>query len=97
MVGFSALTQNFPLNSSSIRNAICLRWPGAKVTVPALFVAGERDLVLSFPGAKELVANLTAFVPHLRQTIILPGCGHWTQQERAPEVNAAMLDFLRGL
>jgi pimeloyl-ACP methyl ester carboxylesterase len=70
---------------------------GAKVTVPALFVAGERDLVLSFPGAKELVANLTAFVPHLRQTIILPGCGHWTQQERAPEVNAAMLDFLRGL
>src|SRR3954449_13599517 len=45
----------------------------AKVTVPALYVAGERDLVLSFPGAKELIANLTAFVPQLRRTIILPG------------------------
>jgi pimeloyl-ACP methyl ester carboxylesterase len=70
---------------------------GARVTVPALYVAGERDLVLSFPGAKDLVANLTTFVPQLRQTILLPGCGHWTQQERPEAVNAAMIDFLRGL
>jgi pimeloyl-ACP methyl ester carboxylesterase len=62
-----------------------------------LYVAGERDLVLAFPGAKELIANLTTFVPQLRQTIILPGCGHWTQQERPEAVNAAMIDFLRGL
>ncbi|MEH2525032.1 pimeloyl-ACP methyl ester carboxylesterase [Bradyrhizobium sp. AZCC 2176] len=27
----------------------------------------------------------------------LPGCGHWTQQERPSEVNAALLDFIRGL
>jgi pimeloyl-ACP methyl ester carboxylesterase len=70
---------------------------GARVSVPALYITGERDLVLSFPGVKELVANLTAFVPQLRQTIILPGCGHWTQQERPEAVNAAMIDFLRGL
>jgi pimeloyl-ACP methyl ester carboxylesterase len=70
---------------------------GATVRVPALYVAGERDLVLAFPGAKELIANLTTFVPQLRQTIILPGCGHWTQQERPEAVNAAMIDFLRGL
>ena len=70
---------------------------GAKVTVPALYVAGERDLVLAFPGAKELVANLTQFVPGLRQTIMLPGCGHWTQQERPEAVNAAMIGFLRAL
>jgi pimeloyl-ACP methyl ester carboxylesterase len=68
---------------------------GAKVTVPALYVVGDRDLVLSFPGAKELVANLTTFVPHLRQTIILPSCGHWTQQERPEAINTAMIDFLR--
>jgi pimeloyl-ACP methyl ester carboxylesterase len=28
---------------------------------------------------------------------MLPGCGHWTQQERPAEVNAAMLEFLKGL
>ena len=68
---------------------------GAKVTVPALYIAGDRDLVVRFRGAPELIANLTKFVPNLRKTIMLPGCGHWTQQERASEVNAALIEFLR--
>jgi pimeloyl-ACP methyl ester carboxylesterase len=70
---------------------------GAKVTVPALYIVGERDLVMRFAGAKELVANLRTFVPALRETIMLPECGHWTQQERPDAVNAAMIGFLRGL
>jgi pimeloyl-ACP methyl ester carboxylesterase len=70
---------------------------GARVAIPALHVVGERDLVLGFPGAEDLVANLSRFVPALRETIILPGCGHWTQQERPREVNDAMLRFLNGL
>jgi pimeloyl-ACP methyl ester carboxylesterase len=68
---------------------------GARVTVPALFIAGDRDLVLAFRGMDQLIANLSKFVPQLRKTLILPGCGHWTQQERPAEVNAAMIDFLR--
>ena len=40
--------------------------------------------------------RLRESVPGLRQSLILPGCGHWTQQERPAEVNAALLDFLRG-
>jgi pimeloyl-ACP methyl ester carboxylesterase len=67
------------------------------VTVPALYIAGDRDPVVTFPGMDELISNLSKFVPELRRTIILPGCGHWTQQERATEVNAAMIDFLGGL
>jgi pimeloyl-ACP methyl ester carboxylesterase len=68
---------------------------GAQVTIPALYLAGDRDLVVAFPGADQLIANLSKFVPQLRRTIMLPGCGHWTQQERAGEVNGAMIDFLR--
>jgi pimeloyl-ACP methyl ester carboxylesterase len=68
---------------------------GAKVMVPALYIAGDRDLVVQFRGAPELIANLTKFVPKLRKTIMLPGCGHWTQQERPDEVNAALIEFLR--
>jgi pimeloyl-ACP methyl ester carboxylesterase len=68
---------------------------GARVTVPALFIAGDRDLVLAFRGMDQLIANLSKFVPQLRKTLILPGCGHWTQQERPAEVNAAIIDFLR--
>jgi pimeloyl-ACP methyl ester carboxylesterase len=72
-------------------------WQGAKVIPPALYVVGERDLVYHFPGLKELMANLRVFVPNLTRTNTLPGCGHWTQQERPSEVNAAILEFLRGL
>jgi pimeloyl-ACP methyl ester carboxylesterase len=70
---------------------------GAKVTVPALYMAGDRDLVVGFPGMDRVIANLANDVPRLRGKIILSGCGHWTQQERASEVNAAMIDFLRSL
>jgi len=36
-------------------------------------------------------------VPNLRSIVKLPGAGHWTQQERPDEVNAAMLAFLKEL
>ena len=70
---------------------------GARVNVPALYVAGDRDLVVTFRGMDQLIPNLSKFIPQLRATIMLPGCGHWTQQERPAEVNAAMIDFLRSL
>ena len=72
-------------------------YAGARVTVPALYVAGDRDLVVAFRGMDQLIPNLKTFVPGLRQTLMLPGCGHWTQQERPREVNGAMIDFLKGL
>jgi len=70
---------------------------GAKVTVPALYIAGDRDLVVKFPKMDQLIPNLKLFVPELTKTIMLPGCGHWTQQERPDEVNAALIAFLREL
>ena len=68
---------------------------GAKVTVPALYMAGDRDLVVKFPRMDQLISNLKTFVPELTKTIMLPGCGHWTQQERPSEVTAALIAFLR--
>ena len=70
---------------------------GASIAVPALYVAGDRDMVVAFPGMDQLLANLKRLVPGLRKTVMLPGCGHWTQQERPAEVNAALIEFLRGL
>jgi pimeloyl-ACP methyl ester carboxylesterase len=64
---------------------------------PALYLAGNRDLVLGFRGMDQIIANLSKFVPQLRGTLLLPGCGHWTQQERPREVNEAMIDFVRRL
>jgi pimeloyl-ACP methyl ester carboxylesterase len=68
-----------------------------KVTVPALYVAGDHDMVLAAPGIAEYLKNLKQVVPELRGIQMLPGCGHWTQQERPGEVSAAIIDFARSL
>ena len=70
---------------------------GLKVAVPALYIAGDRDPALKFPGMDRHIADMAKFVPQLRDTIMLPGCGHITQEERAGEVSAAMIGFMRGL
>jgi len=73
-------------------------WSGAPVTVPALYVVGDRDVVYHFPGGgPSMISNLPKFVPNLKQAVVLEGCGHWTQQERPDEVNALILEFLRSL
>ncbi len=73
---------------------------GRKIEQPALFIGGERDLVLSMFGRRphdELRAMIKAEVPDLRGADILPGCGHWTQQERPNEVNERLLAWLGSL
>ena len=45
----------------------------------------------------KLLPALKDVIPNLYKTVMLPGCGHWTQQERPGEVNAAILEFLRAL
>ncbi|WP_367669714.1 alpha/beta fold hydrolase [Streptomyces sp. DT2A-34] len=71
-------------------------WHGAVVTPPALYIYGDRDLVPAFPGTPEFIESLPARMPNLwREPLELAGCGHWTQQERPDEVNAALVEFLR--
>jgi pimeloyl-ACP methyl ester carboxylesterase len=67
----------------------------ARVGVPALYVAGEEDPVLRMYRAA--ADSLGRTVPKLTESVVLPGCGHWTQQERPAEVNAALLRFLAAI
>ena len=69
---------------------------GAPITQPALFLWGDRDPSLALPGMDKRFERMQQAVPHLRK-IPLPGCGHWVQQERAQEVNTAILAFLQNL
>ncbi|MBM9503195.1 alpha/beta fold hydrolase [Actinacidiphila acididurans] len=72
-------------------------WQGAPMTTPAIYLYGERDGSVQLPGMDQLIANLQYLVPNLTRTVVLPGVGHWTQQERPEEVNAELLKFLGGL
>jgi pimeloyl-ACP methyl ester carboxylesterase len=69
---------------------------GSLVQQPALFITGDLDVVY-LSMARAAVDNLEASAPNLRTKIILPGAGHWTQQERPAEVNEAMIAFLQSL
>lgn len=62
-----------------------------KVAQPTLFLTGEFDSAFQFNSLDTMRAN----VPGLRDVIVMPGCGHWTQQERSREVNDRLLSFLR--
>lgn len=72
-------------------------WSGARLQPPTLYVAGDRDLVVDFPGTRTALPHLRDFAPNLKDTLLLEGCGHWVQQERAKEVNTALLAFLHAL
>ncbi len=65
----------------------------AHVTQPALFIAGDRDLVLRMSPPQVM----DGLVDDLRATVLIPGAGHWVQQERPDETNAALLRFLGDL
>jgi pimeloyl-ACP methyl ester carboxylesterase len=68
-------------------------WLHAPIGVPSLFIAGDKDPVLSFISPD----GISSALPRLTGPVILPGCGHWTQQERPAEVSAAMIGFLGSL
>jgi pimeloyl-ACP methyl ester carboxylesterase len=68
---------------------------GKKILQPALFLAGEKDLVLKFPGMN--LDTMRALIPNLQGCIIVPGAGHWVPAEYPEEVNKSLLDFLQAL
>lgn len=70
---------------------------GKRVDVPALYLAGERDTGLAIPGMDQIIKAMPSLVPQLRATQIIPGAGHWLQQEAPQAVNQALVAFLQSL
>jgi pimeloyl-ACP methyl ester carboxylesterase len=69
---------------------------GAKIEQPSFFIAGSKDIVLSFGGGGILTA-MDQWVPNLRGKVLIDGAGHWVQAEKPVPVNEALLGFLRTL
>jgi pimeloyl-ACP methyl ester carboxylesterase len=72
-------------------------WHGCVIHQPSLFIAGERDGVLKFPASRQQIESFPKTLPGIRGCHILPGAGHWVQQESADEVNRLLVAFLGGL
>jgi pimeloyl-ACP methyl ester carboxylesterase len=72
-------------------------WQDARIMQPALFIGGTKDVVLHPKFSGPALKAMPQMVPNLRKVVMLEGAGHWVQQERPEEVNAALVEFLCGL
>jgi pimeloyl-ACP methyl ester carboxylesterase len=64
------------------------------LTMPTTFIAGDKDMVIARdPSGIDRMQVLPGYRGHT----LLPGVGHWTQQEDPAGFNAALLSFLKGL
>ena len=70
-------------------------WHGVPLRQPSLFIGGERDGPTLWGAGS--IARYPQTLPNLHASVILPGVGHWMQQEDAAGVNAALLGFLASL
>lgn len=69
------------------------RWlQGCKITVPAAFLVGERDPVRNYTGHFE--SEQGEWLTDLHAVTVVPGAGHWVQQEQPLIVTQAILSFL---
>lgn len=70
---------------------------GQPVRQPSFFVAGERDPVRAFVPGRDLYEDPGAACTDFRGSMIIPGIGHWVQQEAPAETNAALERFVSQL
>jgi len=70
-------------------------WQGAQIRQPSLFIAGGNDEVVTGLIGGKRIKDMEKVLPDLRGKLIIDGAGHWIQQERPDEVNAALIAFLK--
>jgi pimeloyl-ACP methyl ester carboxylesterase len=74
-----------------------LQDPGPSLTQPAAFVAGELDGVRNFIPGVDVFSYAADACDDFRGSTIVPGVGHWVQQEAPEATNAALTGFVQGL
>ena len=68
-----------------------------RIEQPAAFIGGSLDPVLRFVPGVDMIETMRTRMADLRLVRLIEGAGHWVQQERPAEVNAALATFLRTL
>jgi pimeloyl-ACP methyl ester carboxylesterase len=54
-------------------------------------------VVIAGATQEQLTGSMSRATEDLRGVVLIPGIGHWVQQEAPEATNAAMLEFLQGL
>jgi pimeloyl-ACP methyl ester carboxylesterase len=67
-------------------------YDGAAITQPSLFIGGALDA--SGAWIQNVIDSFSTTMPGLVSSHLLPGCGHWVQEERPAHVNEILVDWL---
>lgn len=67
----------------------------AKIRIPAFFIAGDKDPVLGF--VPNFIDAQDPWFEDLREKILIPGAGHWLQQEQPEATTEALLRCLKAV
>lgn len=70
---------------------------GKPLQQPSCFIGGERDMARALIPGVDLYADPAVGCADFRGSTILPGIGHWVQQEAPAETNSALERFLATL
>ncbi|KAJ6832551.1 uncharacterized protein M6B38_344325 [Iris pallida] len=72
-------------------------WTGAQIQVPTKFIVGDRDLVYNYPGVPDYVlkGGFKKHVPLLEPVVVMPGVGHWINQEKPQEITEHIREFIQ--
>ncbi|WP_447035526.1 alpha/beta fold hydrolase [Streptomyces sp. DSM 118878] len=70
---------------------------GMRLPMPAMLLLGEHDVVLDMPGVRDALKVMPQLHADFREPVIVPGSGHWVQQEKPEFVTNQILGFLNDL
>ncbi|KAJ6806162.1 uncharacterized protein M6B38_176230 [Iris pallida] len=84
--------RNFDLNLE-----LTSPWTGVKIKVPTKFIIGDLDMSYHYPGIQEYIhkGGFKKDVPLLEEVIVMPGVGHYINQEKAHEITHHILEFIQ--
>ncbi|HVZ08015.1 alpha/beta fold hydrolase [Rhodopila sp.] len=93
--GFQGGLQHYRVRTAGVGLAELKLFAGRTIDQKSMFVAGRSDWgIYQAPGAIERMQEVVC--PSMTGVHLLDGAGHWVQQEKAAEVTALLVDFLKG-
>ena len=91
--GFQGGLQWYRSGAYGPNQRVMQAFAGKKIDVPTIFIAGESDWgAFQRPGSLELMESRAC--SDFRGTNLIPGAGHWVQQEQPLKVAELILEHI---
>jgi pimeloyl-ACP methyl ester carboxylesterase len=92
--GFQGGLSWYRCRTQNVDTAELELFSGRRIEVPSLFLAGRKDWgIYQVPGSIERMQDSAC--TRMRSCTLVPGAGHWVQQEQSQKVSELLIDFMQ--